>query len=239
MFFLPAYTVYKHSNRVSVMSLLHTLTQRGQLWSGNDWRTARIAASPSGYAELDAELPGGGWPLGAVTEVLYTRPGQGELRLLLPYLARQSREDQRWQVWFNPPFRPYAPGLAYWGMALERLLLCQAQRSDDLLWSLEQCLVTGGSQSLVAWVDQLDKTRMRRLQLAAEKSRIPVFLLRSERCSQQPSVAALRLKLSSPEADRLDVQILKRRAGWPLDKLSLTLPPFPFRVQAQEINPNG
>lgn len=216
------------------MSLLQTLTQSGQLWSGNDWRMARIDASPSGYAELDAELPGGGWPLGAVTEVLYARPGQGELRLLLPYLVRQSRQDQRWQVWFNPPYRPYGPGLAHWGLALERMLLCQAQGPDDLLWSMEQCLSTGGSQALVAWVDQLDKSRMRRLQLAAEKSRIPVFLLRSERYRQQPSVAALRLLLVCREEERLEVQILKRRAGWPLEGLSLAMPSFPSKAVAHD-----
>ncbi|GGX73255.1 translesion DNA synthesis-associated protein ImuA [Saccharospirillum salsuginis] len=208
------------------MTLLHELTRNGQVWTGHDWRRTRQQAQPSGHAALDTELPGGGWPLGAVTEILVHRPGQGELRLLLPALSELSRNDSRWQVWFNPPFQPYGPGLAQWGLALDRMLVCQTRGADDLLWSLEQCLNTGGSQAVVAWVEQLDKARMRRLQLAAEKGRIPVFLLRPARFESAPSVAALRLRLTSPGPERACVDILKRRAGWPVQDIELPLPLF-------------
>ncbi len=208
------------------MSLLHELTQKGQIWSGNHWRQSQPEAHPSGYARLDAELPGGGWPVGAVTEILYQRPGQGELRLLLPALAQLSRNDNRWQTWFNPPFQPYGPGLAHWGIALDRLLVCQAPAMDDLLWSLEQCLTTGGSHAIVAWVEKLDKARMRRLQLAAEKGRIPVFLLRPARFEQAPSVAALRLSLRLTQPNQAHIAILKRRAGWPVQDIGFHLPLF-------------
>ena len=45
-------------------------------------------AQPSGYAALDAALPGGGWPEAALVEVLLAADGLGELSLLLPTLAR-------------------------------------------------------------------------------------------------------------------------------------------------------
>lgn len=208
------------------MTLLQELTRNGQVWTGQDWRRTHQQAHPSGHPILDAELPGGGWPLGAVTEILVPHPGHGELRLLLPALADLSQNDSRWQVWFNPPLHPYAPGLAQWGLALNRLLVCEAPGKDDLLWSLEQCLNTGGSQAVVAWLDQLDKSRMRRLQLAAEKGRIPVFLLRPARFESAPSVAALRLHLVAQAPDRIGLHILKRRAGWPVYDLSLPLPLF-------------
>ncbi|APW47500.1 hypothetical protein [Rhodoferax antarcticus] len=41
---------------------------------------------PSGHAALDAQLPGGGWPVGASCEILQPQAGQGEWRLLLPAL---------------------------------------------------------------------------------------------------------------------------------------------------------
>lgn len=208
------------------MSIIQHLTQNGRLWTGHDWRQTQQDATPSGYRTLDAELPGGGWPVGAVTEIIYSQTGQGELRLLLPALARLSRGDSRWQVWFNPPFQPYAPGLAHWGLSLERLLICRTKATDDLLWSLEQCLSTGGSQALVAWVDTLDKARMRRLQLAAEKGRIPIFLLRSLRFQNAPSVAALRLSMTCTRPGQGQVDIIKRRAGWPVQNIQVPLPLF-------------
>jgi protein ImuA len=41
----------------------------------------------TGYASLSAELPSGGWPLGALIELLPAHSGIGELRLLQPALA--------------------------------------------------------------------------------------------------------------------------------------------------------
>ena len=59
------------------------------------WRASQLgggaqATSPSGFAALDAELPGGGWPHGVLTELLLPQPGIGELRLLAPTLAALS-----------------------------------------------------------------------------------------------------------------------------------------------------
>src|SRR5690349_8002204 len=54
------------------------------------WRRGTAAPSvdvqPTGLAELDAQLPGGGWPRGAVCEILVEQDGIGECRLLLPAL---------------------------------------------------------------------------------------------------------------------------------------------------------
>ncbi len=59
------------------------------------WRASQIGggaqpASASGFAELDAQLPGGGWPHGVLTELLLPQPGIGELRLLAPVLGAIS-----------------------------------------------------------------------------------------------------------------------------------------------------
>jgi len=55
------------------------------------WRASQLASAlsrtvASGHAALDTELPGHGWPTGALTEVIVPQPGCGELRLLKPAL---------------------------------------------------------------------------------------------------------------------------------------------------------
>jgi hypothetical protein len=42
----------------------------------------------TGYPKLDRQLPGGGWPRQALTEILLEHYGTGELQLLMPALAR-------------------------------------------------------------------------------------------------------------------------------------------------------
>jgi hypothetical protein len=110
--------------------------------------------------------------------------------------------------------------LQHWGFNIERLLLAQAASPADLCHSLEKSLQSGGCQAAVVWLNQLDKALMRRIQLAAESAQVPVFLLRPERFRNQPSVAALRLLLNTDDT----VDILKRRAGWPISALKLPLP---------------
>ncbi|WP_108127111.1 translesion DNA synthesis-associated protein ImuA [Saccharospirillum mangrovi] len=206
------------------MSLLTTLTERGDLWSGQHWRQTQIPTLPTGQAALDAILPGGGWPSAAVTELFYPASGQGELRVLLPALAQLSQSDSRWQIWCNAPFRPHGSALAHWGLRLDRLLLCQTSSEAELCWTLEQSLSTGGSHAVVAWVDVLDSRRLRRLQLAAEKSDVPLFLLRPTARQHQASMAALRLAIEPDQAEQVRCRVLKRRGGWPGAEARLSLP---------------
>ena len=81
---------------------------RGDVWRGDTLASLPAAAIPSGHAELDAELPGGGWPRGNLVELLVDRSGFGEMSLLLPALARLSQAGG-WLALVTPPWRPHAP----------------------------------------------------------------------------------------------------------------------------------
>jgi protein ImuA len=202
------------------MNLISTLAEQGHIWTARHWQETQVAGLNTGYAELDAELPGSGWPLAAVSEILYPQHGMGELRLILPALAQLSRQDTGWQLWLNPPYLPCAPALQQWQLNTQRLLLARATKPADLCHSLEKSLQSGGCQAAVVWLEKLDKALMRRIQLAAEHSNTPVFILRPVRFLNQPSVAALRIKINSPTS----LDIVKRRAGWPLSNIRLELP---------------
>ena len=55
-----------------------------QVWQADQFVSGKVPAHPSRFAALDAQLPGGGWPLGMLTELIARDPGIGELRLLIP-----------------------------------------------------------------------------------------------------------------------------------------------------------
>src|SRR6266702_1573806 len=80
------------------------LLDRPDIWRGDDLSRAGAPTLPCGFPGLDAELPGGGWPAGALTEILPAHEGIGELRLLGPALAGLSRRGLR-LVWCAPPRR--------------------------------------------------------------------------------------------------------------------------------------
>src|SRR6266705_6154675 len=84
------------------------LLDRPDIWRGDSLSRAGTPTISCGFPGLDAELPGRGWPAGALTEILPAHEGIGELRLLGPTLAGLSKRGLR-LVWIAPPHLPYAP----------------------------------------------------------------------------------------------------------------------------------
>ena len=128
---------------------LEQLLAHPALWRAGS--AARGAVWPSGFAPLDAGLPGGGWPRSGLIEILPMRFGQGELQLLLPALASITRRSEaRWCIWVAPPLQPFAPALVAAGVALSRLLIVRAPmrgRRPTSLWAFEQALGSGACES--------------------------------------------------------------------------------------------
>lgn len=197
------------------------------LWRAHQLGRGREAVQPSGYAALDAELPGGGWPQHALTELLLAGPGWGEIRLLAPALARVGAAG-RGVLLFGPPAEPCAEALAQLGLVLSR---CVVIRGADLLWPLEQALRSGVAGAVVAWAPaSLKGEALRRLQLAAQAHEGPAFIVRAPAAEAQPSPAPLRLALAGAGPDALAVRLVKRR-GPALDQaLLLSLPPVLSRA---------
>ena len=110
---------------------LEELLAHPSVWRGRS--RAAVETFPTGFAALDAGLPGGGWPRHGLVEILTPQPGVGELYLLLPALAALSRlTPARWCTWVSPPHEPFAPALAAHGVALDRMLIV---RTHLPLWA--------------------------------------------------------------------------------------------------------
>ena len=192
------------------MAALEEILQRHPVWRGGALSSATPAV-PTGFAALDRELPGGGWPAGALSEILGNREGIGELQLVLPALAALSWAGKR-VVWLAPPHLPYAPALAAAGVDLAQLAVVRAPGRRDALWAAEQVLRSRSCHALLAWFPNARYEELRRLALAAEASRAWVALFRPGEAAQSSSPASLRIALE-PQHDALSLHILKRRGA--------------------------
>ena len=197
------------------------LTSHPLLWRGKQV-SHHIAALSTGHGALDAVLPGGGWPLGAVTELVNATAGCGELSLLLPALARLSRENH-WISMIDPPWIPYPPALHGHGLALEKLLLIRTQNRGESLWACEQVVRGLPRGAVLAWPDGLSFGEVRRLQLAAERTRKTVFLFHERKAANTSSPAALRLQLTAADGD-LQIRVLKCRGQRPASGIRIRRP---------------
>ena len=202
---------------------LDEILSRPDVWCADRLATAPIPTVTSGFTELDAELPGGGWPRGSLTEILVERVGIGECSLLLPALDRM-RAEQRWTLLIAPPYRIHGPGWANGGVDLSRLVVVAPNRAQDALWAAEHALASGVFGTVLYWKSGIDARQVRRLQVAAAGHDTLACLLRPAREQAESSSATLRLLLSAGAEDTLDVRLLKRR-GPPCSRtLHLAIP---------------
>jgi hypothetical protein len=193
------------------MSALQSLLQNPAIWRGDEQARIALPSIPTGFPELDGELPGGGWPRGVVSELLTERRGIGELSLLMPALAQLSRQDG-WLMLIAPPWIPYAPALAAHGIRLSRVIVVNTTSDKDTLWAAEQSLRAGNCPAVLAWPTSVNEHVLRRLQLAAEEGGSFGVVFGEAVRAAQPSPAPLRLRLGVHQ-DRLSVKILKRRGS--------------------------
>jgi hypothetical protein len=198
-----------------------TLDQLTRLCHNGEWRRSPYQAAPSGFAELDANLPGGGWPIGAIAELMPEARGIGELSLLVPALATLARAG-RYIALIAPPYLPYAPALAQRGLPLKRILIIQTRGLQESLWAAEQTLRCPAFGAVLSWPDEIADKNVRRLQLAAEAGGSLGILYRPAEAAHEHSPAALRLRLH-PTANGLAVDIHKCRGGRAGMRLQLSL----------------
>jgi protein ImuA len=144
---------------------------------------------PIGLPEIDAVLAGGGLAAGALHEIL---PGDPEgrpaahdgaaLGFAALALGRFMMHRGGRILWCRPAgfvfdAAPYPPALTPFLDPAQILLAC-TRRREETLWAIEEGLRCSSLAAVLGEIDTLDLVASRRLQLAAEKSGVPILLLR-------------------------------------------------------------
>jgi protein ImuA len=213
---------------MALRSVSSLLSAGGQaLWRANALaQVGATAVLPTSYAALDAELPGGGWPLGALCEILQASTGFAEWRFLLPALHTLDGA----LVLVGAPHEPFGPGLAAQELDVRQLLWVQAGSLSERLWAAEQALRCAGVAALLLWLPAgapVQAEHLRRLHLGAQMHRQLLLVMRETNAQHSASPAVLRLLLE-PGAQRdavglgLSVHILKRRGPPLMHPIELT-----------------
>ncbi|EIN00417.1 hypothetical protein WQE_15341 [Paraburkholderia hospita] len=199
------------------------------LWRASQLARARSRVVDTGFPALSRELPGGGWPLASLVDVLVQQAGVGELRLLNPALS-SGRPGAI--IFVNAPHQPDGLGLHYIGMPLERIVLVKAATSADALWSVEQALRAGTCSAVICWASHVKGSSLRRLHLAAQSAESLFFMVRPLATAQDSSPAVLRVALR-PTAEGLTVDIVKRRGPAMAEAVAVELQPTPVLLSTR------
>ncbi|MEK9711729.1 MAG: translesion DNA synthesis-associated protein ImuA [Thalassolituus sp.] len=213
------------------MSSIHntnTLGQhflRGQVWRGDQIpELSRATVLDTGHPELNRELPAQGWRAGQVCEIYSQSAGCGEVSLLLPALAKLSQQE-RWIMLIAPPAIPYAPALSMAGINTRHLLMVHPANHKEALWCIEEGLRSGQCSAVLGWLNAIDNTSVRRIQLACEEQQNYCWLWPGQNAGHKASAAPLRMNVRRHSAREAAVQFIKRRGSWPSNEFLLPLWP--------------
>ena len=190
------------------------------VWRAGELGGASLQTVGSGYAALDAVLPGGGWPLGAMVELLQPQAGLYEWGLVAPALATlqaalPGQTAGRLLVLVGAPHLPFGPALGARQIDMARLLCVQGASGNapSLLWATREALQCADVAAVLAWLPDARSAHLRRLQIAAHTHHKLLFVFRPLKAQLESSPAPLRLRLEStaqPDGN-LQVHVLKRR----------------------------
>jgi protein ImuA len=147
------------------------------------------AVAPLAVDAIDAALPWGGLPCGALHEVAGAAMDGAATGFCAMLLARLSG-GTRSVLWIAGDDDLYGPGLAAYGLSLDRLIVVRARRPVEILWTLEEALRCRGLAAVLGEVPDLSLTASRRLQLAARHSGVTALLLR-QRAETSPVTTAV------------------------------------------------
>jgi protein ImuA len=178
---------------------------RRQIARATTFRARSEETVSCGIGEVDAALHGG-LARGALHEITAADhrsiPAALGFLLALTAIIKQARGALLWPTakQTNIFGLPYAPGLKFFGLDPARLVFVCCANSRDCLWAMEEGLRLGGVAAVLgARAKTMDLTASRRLQLAAEQTNTPVFLLRNYN-DRAPSAAVTRWRVSPAPA---------------------------------------
>ncbi len=184
------------------------------LRSGNQFELSEDPVRTTGYALLDAQLPGGGWPLGALIEILSPTQQAPEWQLIVPALAKQLAETSGSVLMVQPPYEPCGRLLQHQGVPARRLYQVLVGDVLQRLWVCEQALQCAEASVVMAWLPGAAYPALRRLHVAASKQKILFWAFRPKSDLSFASPAALRVLVAQKYTGalrQLELSIPKRR----------------------------
>ena len=182
------------------------------LWRGNDLGSSVNEVVRTGWAHLDQALPGGGWPLGTVIEVLQPQALVCEWRLVGPALS-QLVAAQKPILIIGPARPPHLPGLRQAGLDDRYIIWIQVESPAHRLFVTEQIIASNFGGAVLAWLPQARADQIRRLQVRAQSGQSLAFLFRPTAAAHEASAAPLRIQLGFGLDWELHLHILKRKGA--------------------------
>lgn len=199
---------------------------------------ARVSDTlPTGNASVDVLLPGGGWPKGALVELIQSgtdalAPTQAVCSLLLPAFVQLQQARPGFSThgahvaWVGTVGHPvlsqslslFGPSLAAKGLDVTRLVWVQHASDTAKAWAVQELLRCGDVAGVVVSLAQANAHLLRRLHYSAAQHGKYLWAIRPAQAMTHASPAVLRMQWRAGDWSMLEQPLgsalqVRKRAG--------------------------
>jgi protein ImuA len=188
-------------------------------------KEAEASSLSLGLGPCESAFPGRVFPRAAVHELVSDSPGNaactnGFLSVVLGKLIRAGGTV----LWISTNRTLFPAGMKFFGVDPHRVVFVDTPGLKDALWAIEEALKCNALSAVVGEISELGFNESRRLQLAAERSRVTAFIHRQQPKQINAVACVSRWRITSVESvvpgnmpgvgfPRWNVQLNKVRNG--------------------------
>lgn len=134
-----------------------------------------------GFPSLEQSFPHQTFPVGCIHEFInHKKEDTGAAYGFISFLLSKLMKHQGTAIWISATKSIFPNALTEFGVVPEDVIFIHPRRSKDLLWTVEEALKCNRFAAVIGEVNEISFTESRRLQLAAEKSRVTGFIHRQK-----------------------------------------------------------
>lgn len=181
----------------------------------------------TGFPAIEAAFPNKAFPVGCIHEFENcSKADAAATSGFLCFLLGKFMKHGGVSIWISETRRLFPPSLKILGVDPDQLVFIDLKNKKDALWVMEESLKCKSLTAVIAEMKELSFKESRRLQLAAENSRVTGFILHENRRSTNTIASVSRWRISSLHSKtedgmpgvgfpQWDVELLKVRNGTP------------------------
>jgi len=179
-----------------------------------------------GFRPIEMAFPGATFPIGCTHEFLSTPQNvactTGFIAVLLSKLMQRGGAA----IWIGASRTLFPPALHRFGIEPDKIIFIDLKKEKDTLYTIEEALKCRQLTTVIGEIDKISFKESRRLQLAAEQSRVTALLIRREQHVLNTIASVSRWRITSLPGElndgmpgvgfpRWNVELLKIRNGQP------------------------
>ncbi|MFT4155168.1 ImuA family protein [Parafilimonas sp.] len=182
---------------------------------------------PIGFRGIENAFPNAIFPVGCTHEFLYSSvENRAATNGFIAVLLSKLMQFDGAAIWISASRTLFPAALGRFGVQPDKIIFIDLKNESDVLYAMEECLKCKRIAAVVGETKYIDFKASRRLQLAAEQSRVTGLLVRSHHktinttaCVSRWHVTALPRELPDGMPGigfpRWNVELLKVRNGKP------------------------